>query len=203
MIQLKHGRIEDPEYRQWLTEGVDRVFVNNFADVFGSRSGCKSKTQTIDSKIAALFATMKPGSVMVTMHPIDALGHPRDKVMQHRHKHNLRTPCRGHASFFSLEEIKLGPANETVSWSANGKCKKTILVYKYTRLRQSDDGEGAVFLCTNHESCERSRNATPIPATALGEDGLVMNFCNCKYEAIRTRGKKKCKPSQKVLEGLQ
>lgn len=188
LIELRHGRLEDPVYHEWLTARVHHVFVNNFADVFGERSAPKKTTITVDSRIAAMFATMKPGSVMVTMHPIDALGLTRDLVLDHRRKHNLKTPHTSLAAFFTLEKIELGPANETVSWSANGTCDHIIWVYKYTRLEQANEHKNSVFLCTNHR-CERAREAEAIPATIKGESGLIMNACDCNFEAIRTRGR--------------
>lgn len=188
LIELRHGRLENPAYHKWLTGRVHHVFVNNFADVFGERSAPKKTTITVDSRISAMFATMKPGSVMVTMHPMDALGLTRDTVLDHRQKHNLKTPHTSHAAFFELEKIELGPANKTVSWSANGTCDHTIWVYKYTRLEQANEHDDSVFLCTNHR-CERAREAEAIPATINGENGLIMNACDCNFQAIRTRGR--------------
>lgn len=194
---MKHGRLEDPAYHHWLASS-DRVFVNNFNEVFGSKSKCKSEV-TIDSRIAALFASMKPGSVLATMHPIgDLLGRAQDEVMELRNKHGMYSPYPENASFFKMEQCELGPANETVSWSHGGGNKNMIWVYKYTRLSQpgSEDGKG-VFLCTNHQNCEHARAAKPIPATIKGEAGLLLKFCDCKFTAIGTRGRKNRRPNKK------
>ena len=190
LVELTHGRLEDPAHHQWLTEKRNCVFVNNFADVFGTRSDPKKATNqkraiTVDSRIAAMFAKMLPGSVMVTLHPIGDLGLTRENVLEHRSKHKLKTPVPSNASFFSMEKIELGMARDTVSWSENGGCNRTIWIYKYTRLKQSS--QEAVFLCTNQRHCDRARNATPVRATANGENGLIMKCCDCKVEAIKTR----------------
>lgn len=199
-MELLHGRLEDHRYRDWLTADVDRVFVNNFADVFGCRSACRSQVYTIDSKIAALFASLKSGSIMITMHPIDMIGLTRDRVLRHREKHGLNTPVSENASFFKMEELDLGPANETVSWSKGGGHQKMIKIYKYTRLEQPVDSGNSVFLCTNENDCELATNATPIPAVVNIGELCVMNFCQCKKDVVRTREKRK--PSRRLLEAL-
>lgn len=194
MVELRHGRLENPAYHEWLTAHVHHVFVNNFADVFGHRSEPKKTTVTVDSRIAAMFASMKPGSIMVTLYQIDALGPCQAAVLGHRERHKLRTPEKAHASFFSMEKMELGPAKENVSWSALGGSTETIWVYKYTRLEQPNVQDAQpVFLCTNSKvgGCERSRNAEPIPATVNGKNGLLMNFCDCGYQMIQTRAQTK------------
>jgi len=205
-VDLKHGRLEDPAFREWLTS-ADRVFVNNYNDVFGSRSACKSGV-TIDSRIAALFAEMKPGSVLATMHPIaDLLKRDQDEVLELREKYGMDTPSPDLASFFKCEKIELGPANETVSWSQSGGNTETIWVWKYTRLEQpsgsknnnnnnnNNNGKG-IFLCS-YKDCEHARAAAPIPAAIIEDSGLRLRQCKCNYAAISTRGRKNRKPSRR------
>lgn len=172
--------------------------MNNYNDVFGSKSKCRNEGDTIDAKIAALFACMKPGSVLATMHEIDALAkRSQQEVVEFRQKHNLDSFCPENASFFEMEKHKLGPANETTSWSKGGGNSKMILVYKYTRVSQlgSEDGRG-VFLCAN-PNCAHARNADPIPAATNGDRGLQLSHCECNISPIATRGRKKTKPNSR------
>lgn len=196
MVELKHGRLEDPAFREWLIS-ADRVFVNNYNDVFGSKAKCKDEGVTIDARIAALFASMKPGSVLATMHEIGPLTkRSQQEVKEIRDKHGLDSSSSDNASFFTMKKYELGPANDTVSWSKDGGNTKKIEVYKYTRLSQpgSEDGTG-VFLCTNPD-CEHARTANPIPAAAIGDNGLLLKFCDCKFTPIATRGRRGRKPSR-------
>jgi hypothetical protein len=187
-VILKHGRIEDAALREWLTD-VDAVFVNNFHGVFNCRSGQKKcANRYIDHYIAALFAQMKPGTVMVTMDEILQLGLPLSSINEKRK--NRQLSVSSNASFFSLEKMELGPANETVTWSENGGCRNMVQVYKYTRLAQDDDAQGAVILCAN-PGCAHARNETPIPATKVEDGRLVMNCCDCKIEPTNTRARRR------------
>lgn len=197
---MRHGRLEDPANHEWLTENVNHVFVNNFNDVFGLRSEPKKAVNgkaaaTLDSRIAAMFARMKPGSIMITLHPIDHLGLTRESAIDHREKHKMYTPEGTDASFYSAERINLGQQKDLVSWSEDGGCTDDVLIYKYTRLQQPLQGGEPVFLCTNEKKvrgqwlCDKAKNATPIPATVNGDNGLLMNSCKCNFVAIKTRAK--------------
>jgi hypothetical protein len=188
-VGLKHGRIEDPKHRDWLTD-VDAVFVNNFNEVFGRRSTYATK-RTIDDYIAALFAKMKPGSAMVTMEPIYSLDQTQNEANAARRRHKLAESSD--ASFYEVEELELGLACESVSWSegeATGAHEQLLYVHKYTRLAQEHSDEGAVFLCTN-PTCGHAKNAIPIPACIEDEKGLlVLNYCpGCKSSGRRKKRK--------------
>jgi hypothetical protein len=189
LIELRHGNIADPELQQWVTE-VDRLFINNYGDVMGHRSDPRRTGDTVDAKIAALFANMKAGAVMVTLSPIDELGATNKEVVEERAKHKL-VPSNENASFFALEEFTLGPANQCVTWSQGSGKADPLVVYKYTRLGQADDSLGPVILCTQSK-CEWAKNATPILAKTLKGGALVMNLngCKCSRSMRRLRGRK-------------
>jgi hypothetical protein len=173
------------------------VLVNNFADVMSSRSQPKRIGDTVDAKIAALFANMKPGAVMVTLAPIDDLGATNTEVLEERRKQGLVTPAASklNASFFEMEELDLGPTNKCVSWSQDGGKTDPLKVYKYTRLSQSDDSRKPVTLCAKRH-CKWAKDATTIPATKTLDNGaLVMNWngCLCRGSFRKTRDRASCK----------
>ena len=188
-VELKLGRIEDPQHRDWLTD-VNAVFVNNFNEVFGSRSTFKDQ-RTIDDYIAALFAKMKPGTSMVTMEPIISLEQTQSEANAARRRNKLAESTD--ASFYEVEKVELGPANECVSWSTEGGNIEPIYCHKYTRLEQENGTDGSVFLCTNG-SCKLAKAATPIPAFTVEEGSglLVLNYCpGCKSSGRRKERKRK------------
>jgi hypothetical protein len=203
LVDLRRGKLEDPAYHDWLFEKVNCVFVNNFNHVFGERSEPKKGAITVDSRIAAMFARMKPGSIMVTLNPIQELGLALDEVLSFRKIHNLDTPKVTDASFFTMEKIYLGLAKDSVSWSeGHASCTEEIYVYKYTRQVQPGHEERPFFLCTNSSvgngGCDLARNATPISAIKEDvNDGLVIQKCECKFEAYQIR-KRSSKISYKL-----
>lgn len=184
-VELKHGRIEDPAHRDWLTD-VDAVFVNNFNDVMSHRcEPSRRAMRSVDEYIAALFAHMKVGSVMVTLNPINYyLGQTQEQAQQDRRKWGYT--ANRNASFFTKEEIEIGFAHDVVSWSERssaGRHSRTISVYKYTRVEQeADAGYGPVFLCCDPgKKCRFALNDEPIPATIFDKDNrlVMMNTCPC------------------------
>ncbi|CAB9508466.1 Histone methylation protein DOT1 [Seminavis robusta] len=191
-VELKHGRIEDPALTTWLT-GCTRIFVNNFNEVMDSRSDPTRGNDPVDTRIAALFANCRAGTVMVTLCSIRYLGLPHSQVLERRQRFGLKTPEESYASFFEVEEVEIGPQDECVSWGANSN---PLIAYKYTRLQQAGGGKvpGPVFLCDN-PVCALAREATPIPATVVRAGGeLFMNStceCGCSQRQTRDNGSKK------------
>ena len=146
------------------------VFVNNFNEIFSARS-VREGDRTLDDRVAAVFAQMKPGSRMLTLHKLVALGMTRDEVNDGRRSRRKRES--DDASFFTFSEHTLQPKprewlsglEDVVSWS-----RLPIQAYLYERTRQSETH--ALFLCTNPK-CE----AGDRPTAAVGDDGLLVDCC--------------------------
>jgi hypothetical protein len=206
-ILLRHGRLEVPEHRTFLTnpEGVTKAFLDNFNGVFADRSAKLRQRYTLDQYNAGLFALMKPGSMLVALHKLD-LGPTYLEANTYRKRHNLANQDNILASFYALEEFSFGPACNAVTWSQGGGCTDAIIGYKYTRLNQKTPEGKAVFLCCNRD-CDIARAGTPIDATRLVEsdegDGtrVVINTCICKYTPIAPRSGRNRRP-RKFRESL-
>lgn len=184
-VLLRHGRLEDVAHREFLTQGVTRVFVNNFNGVFAERS-VKLKTHWfLDDYVSGIFALLVPGAIMVTLHPLN-LGPTQEEANSIRHKHDL--PESPKASFFAVERVVLGKACDTVKWNQHSGNANNMYVYKYTRLSQGEDvGPNAVFLCCNPR-CEVAKKGIEMPATTLNEGGrCVINQCKCKFTVKNLR----------------
>lgn len=189
IVDLRLGSLSDPQFHDFITKPSPgkkciKAFCNNFNGVFGDKSSKRGQKYHLDNYIAGLFASMPPGSMLVTLHPID-LGLPQSYVLERRNLHGMSTPDRTLASFFECETISLGLAKDCVSWAGSSNTS-TIELYKYTRLSQSNTTE-SVFLCPN-PYCEFAAKGTSIPATQFdcSRDGqgietprVVMNRCEC------------------------
>lgn len=202
-VELKQGRLEDPLNYDFIirppqnndnvnnTKGATKALVNNYNGVFEARSAKKGQKFYLDQYVAASFAMMVPGSVMVTFYPL-TLPLPRTAVNEARAKHGL-TYDDPNASFFDFEKILIGEARNNVSWAGIG-CKTKIYVYKYTRLKQ--DRTDPVFLCSNPD-CEHAIKAIPNTATMEASEkedseiGRVIDpcchKCNVTQKTLRDR----------------
>ena len=176
-IELRHGKLEDPQHIEFLTKGVTKAYVNNFNGVFAERTMLKDGQYFLDNYVAGLFALLQPGAVMITFHPL-SLGMTRTQANESRKRKGLRET--DNASFYEKEILRLGPAYKTVKWKDSSSNRADIFVYKYTRVVQSH-GHEAVFVCANPD-CEKAVNAIPIPAAFPNEQGRhIMNQCTCGF----------------------
>lgn len=185
-VDLRRGSLDDPKFRDFQTQGVSRIYFNNFNEVFSGRSGVVSGLQP-DQVVCGLFSRLQPGSVLVSFHPLP-LGPDRRRTNELRRKNNLEES--DDASFFKEEKVALGKMKDCVKWLTYTNSEDTIMVYRYTRLRQSDgDGNSpAVFLCVNPK-CDFARNNIKIPApdTDEGDRCTVRTHCYCGHSAHVTR----------------
>ena len=182
-VKLLHGRLEDLQHRDFLTKGVTRTIVNNFNGVFAERSSKVNQIWFLDDYVAGLFASMAPGAVMVTLHPL-TLGPTLSEANDRRQKQGLDES--ENASFYEVEKRLLGKACDTVKWNQRSGNKNKIYVYKYTRKAQPV-GDEAVFLCCN-PACQHAKDGIPIPATTTNEENrVVMNNCECKFTSKNLR----------------
>jgi len=162
-IEMREGSLTDIKNRQFMTE-ANVVLVNNANDIFGVRSGTPKGKPTLDEHVAGLFAMMKPGTKMVTFHPLLCLGRCLIEENEWRVTNNL--PQSIDASFFTCEKYSIG--QRVVHWT-----DRDITVFLYTKVKQNSEDGVALFLCRD-KKCQGSRHATP----ALNEKtGLLQYLC--------------------------
>jgi len=160
-ITLKEASLTDPKVRSFMNE-ADVALVNNSNDIFGTRSGDVEGKPMLDAYVAGTFGMMKPGSRMVTLHPI-FLGRSLPEENERRKKFGMNA-CAD-ASFFTYKRHTLG--RDVVSWT-----RKEIIVHCYTRVQQSSNDGTALFLCGN-KTCGWRGCAT----AAVNDDGLLIEEC--------------------------
>ena len=168
-VEFVRGRLEAKENRVFLTKVPPnrqriKAFCNNYNGVFQDRSARPLEKYYLDDYNAGLFALMPPGSILITLHPLN-LGVPtRSEIQKKRLQAGLDNGDDPNAGFYEMEKVSLGEAKNAVTW-ASGSSKEALVAYKYTRLSQQRSKDGAaVFLCWNPE-CSKAENGTPIPAT--------------------------------------
>ena len=125
-VKLRVGSLKDDIYRKFQVEGVNAVFVNNYskftcftllitytcshpplcpAPTDGVFSGFRDGVN-LDSHIAGLFAMMKPGTIMATLHDLRSnIGHSQKTVTEKRKSRGLPNATNINASFFEYEEV--------------------------------------------------------------------------------------------------
>jgi len=176
LADLRLGRLEDEKHLEFLStgSGLIKAFANNFNGVFLDRCAKLGQKYYLDHCIAAIFSQMKPGSVLVTLHQLCDMPPARDDINEVRRRQKLppydhnnytdeeKQDWESRASFYTMDAIPLGRANQCVSWSQNSGNNKNLMVYRYTRLAQPTDG--ATFLCTYPECSMAMTNATGNPA---------------------------------------
>lgn len=201
-VTFRRGSLEATENRDFLTKAppgkVIKAFCNNYNAVFSDRSAKAKEKYYLDDYLAGLFAMMPPGSVLITLHPLNLVP-GRSETQQQREKHGL--VCGNNklnASFYELEVEELGAARSSVTWAQSST--KALTLYKYTRLEQEAGvNKEAVFQCSN-PSCERAHSGEAIRATKFvnmvyyskEEQGVVMNTCDCSQAgtmSLRRRNK--------------
>ena len=207
-VELRCGRLESEEHRAFLTQvptSPDRrrerikAFCNNYNEVFGERSAPAGAKYYLDHSNAGLLALMPPGSILVTLHPLD-MGVPKRSEIQNKRRQaglvSLDDEGREDlsAGYYDMEIISLGDAKHAVTWASSSN-EKALLAYKYTRLAQTNDdnknnnkeaSSAAVFQCWNPE-CHKAQSGTPIAATrivtmtkaGMQEQRVVPNTCDC------------------------
>ncbi|KAL3908866.1 MAG: hypothetical protein SGILL_008318 [Bacillariaceae sp.] len=182
-VELRLGQLEDPQHKDFLTQGVTKAYVNNFNGVFAERSTKLGQKYFLDDYVAGLFALLQPGAIMVTFHPI-SLCLDLNEANEARRKHGMEDSAN--ASFYEYERVPLGQAYKTVKWKQISGNTKEIYVYKYRRLLQDHGGE-AVFLCSNPK-CKNAIDNKPITASIINEEGrYVMNHCPCRVSPKNLR----------------
>ena len=177
-VRLRHGKLEDPLHREFLTKEVDVAFCNNYNHVFGDKSQKAKPTYpfTLDDYVAGLFCLMKPGAVLVTLERLQ-LGLSRKDANRARQKHGLHESEQ--ASFFEMEEIVLA-GRDLLSWRGDVE----FSVFKYTRI-----GDAKFFCC--NPACKNSRTMVAIQAWRKEDEHVIANCCRrCKREEKGTRKRK-------------
>jgi Histone methylation protein DOT1 len=159
--------------------GKLKAFVNNYEGIMGDRSPGARTGMSPEHYIAGQFASWPPGSQLVTISPLRGMGIPIEQALTELRKHELMKGDPMHSSFFTLEEIYVGPQNEVASWSSNSGCTKDVFAYRYTRIEQDSDSDNSggtnpdgsfpsVFLCSN-PTCPLAKAGTSLPAVRLDD----------------------------------
>jgi Histone methylation protein DOT1 len=173
--------------------GKIKAFVNNYEGIMGDRSPGARTGMSPENYIAGQFASWPEGSQLVTISPLRGMGIPIEQAITELRKHDLTAGNATHSSFFTLEEIYVGPQNEVASWSSGSGCTKDVFAYKYTRIEQDFHTENptcsnnecdvpAVFLCANPK-CPFAQAGTSLPAVRLDDNHLpLVNTCSCSYQ---------------------
>jgi Histone methylation protein DOT1 len=200
-VRLVCGGLEMKEHRDFLScasgGGVVKAFADNFNGVFAARCSTGDKVW-LDHSIAGLFALMPPGSKLVTLHELSIM--PSRSVANAERVDRKKLTASSEASFYEMETVVLGKANECLSWSSKGSNEQDVILYVYTRLAQKSPG--AVFLCAN-PNCKHSQSEAPLCATKTvtdkdGIEKLVLNDscpnCNQNLRPSRSRMIKEEKP---------
>lgn len=185
-VDLRLGKLQDVAFRDFLTR-ADAVFVNNFGGVFsGERGGLD-----LDQYIAGLFALMKPGAIMVTLHELTgSIGCSNAQTREYRERLRLPVTNSIKSSFFDYRSWVMGSQKDTVSWSKGGSCERQLIGHIYTRTEQETEGE-AVRMC-NTARCSNAKKCIPFPAVAFTKEGAPIiarcPICNVEDHPWRKRG---------------
>ena len=109
-------------------------------DIFGARSGDGNR-EPLNSYVGALFAEMRPGSIMVTLDKITCLGRSVKEENENRVRRNIEP--NPNASFFEYERKSVG--NFAVTWGGD---LKEQFVWVYRRIHDGTDSNIGKFLCS-------------------------------------------------------
>ncbi len=140
-IDLCHGDFCDKKQIPFIV-GADVALVNNAMEIFSGRSQAPVNGPSLDDHIAGLFAKMKPGARMITFTALPlglSLTEANDKIRKLKRSNHFYDPD---ASFFECETFSLG--KDCVSWTKN-----ELIVYMYTRVKNSSNTEAPMFICHN------------------------------------------------------
>jgi hypothetical protein len=149
-------------HKNFVTEDGRRVvkaFVNNAHSVFGYRSA-KIGMPQLDEYCAALFASMCPGSVMVTVDPLICLGRSLTEENDYRVK-SLNLESHMDASYFEYNQYSIG--DHAVSWGDS-----EIFVHVYKRVEQSNEEGESRFICA-YKDCIACTNGNATVALEYDE----------------------------------
>ena len=193
-IKFVEGDFADNlEVRGWIcsTGGTVKMFCNNYGDNFGTKAQGRVNEVTLDKKLATMFASTRPGTVLVTLHPLDDLPpsvEEWDVISRER-----ATTDNEEKSFYSRKVMDLGEARDCVSWSAKGSNTRRMILYIYTRLGE----ETPLFSCT-YEGCEHVSKSLNLDT---GKTELQNSCVRCTRRRMVTRENRK-KAARKVDVGL-
>jgi hypothetical protein len=155
-VLLRHGRLEDPRHRVWLTQDDPssdsgeniKAFCNNFNEVFGARasSSAPEKLPTPNHMLAGLFCGMGKGAELVTLCALDSLPPTRSSINKKRLMNGL--PYSERAGFYEVEEFENPGGKDNLSWTL-----REFKVWKYTRVGSDE----ATFLCSAKDCPHNTR----------------------------------------------
>ena len=195
-ITFQHGNLQDPQHREFLTKGVTHIFFDNYNGVF---SGERGLAENLERYVAALFAGAPEGTIMITMSPLRAaLGcKPLKEAISSREKLGLPIPHATDASFYEVEEFKLGPINDVYSFAAGYTEREYARLKCYLYLRTHQQTKEASFLCNNPD-CKVAQEATPVEAIhfetlhkgSSDEKAAVIGGCSCGFSDRLLRRRK-------------
>lgn len=137
-VELLEGHIEDAAYLKFIFE-ADFVFVNNYNGVFKKNTEQQSRKEGYakhpDYHVAALFAQMKVGTVMVTMENITEIGRSQENIAEDLERRGEEVKGKN-LSFFNERSFEMD-IKQPFTWSSGSHGKYEVHVY--TRLDQRSE----------------------------------------------------------------
>jgi len=154
------------------------ALANNAHNVFGAD---KEGDPSLDERVGAIFALMKPGSRLATLQQLFCLNASEEECRQ---RQISRTNIRPFYTFFKKRIFVL--PESSVSWSDT----KTVEVYIYTRIEtpfeKDETGKTAAFVC---EACGEVN-------PAVDEKDLIL-IDTCFNSACGTRSQRQIRATRK------
>ena len=203
-VRLVLGDARDSRHLDFLTQPDQpgqtiKALANNFQGNWGT----EEQGLVLDHVVAGLFASLPPGSILVTLHPL-RLGMSRRKAVEHRAAQGLSSIPD--PSFFDEEHVDLGTAGSCYSGMQS---REAVIAHKYTRVAQpgradtGGDGSVAAFVCGNPQ-CHMGRSGiyqpavTQLPWPHHSQEGPVVGLseCECGYvpRTLRSRRRGRSAP---------
>lgn len=175
-ITFYNGPFEDNKFKNVIVAS-NKIFVNNAEDIFGGRMN-KKNCDNLDTFIAATFAAMQEGTILVSMSQMITLGSDIIETNQKRRRNNLEPHVK--SSFFSFTKLDL-PYEAATSWARPGK---KYSAYIYERI-----GRETTRLCSNNTRNCSAKFQTAVQTVGDSHHILIdrCRYCGMKFSSERLK----------------